>query len=277
MKKISAFEDSVFDSSELMKRAGKTLFENMGKVIAFTVALLMLLVTFTDVSFAATMSESFVSSLLLLITSSYVIYFSLEDAGEKCAEETEEYKSAKERYSRTREKIRGEDIENLRGFCLDYSERELTFRKKNALIKEGLSEEQLNDYLGGKEFDRQTARKLKRINSVKPAELTPRLLLSEENYHRRSELESPQKRKLVYLIVKLIPSTVCMTVTLSVMLSAKDGLTAADVINGILKLSALPMIGFKGYSAGYSYSKHSLSSWMMRKADILESFLLEKS
>ena len=97
MKKISAFEDSVFDSSELMKRAGKTLFENMGKVIAFTVALLMLLVTFTDVSFAATMSESFVSSLLLLITSSYVIYFSLEDAGEKCAEETDEYKSAKER------------------------------------------------------------------------------------------------------------------------------------------------------------------------------------
>lgn len=277
MKRISTFEDSVFDSSEIMKRAGKTLFENMGKVIAFTVALLMLLVTFTDVSFAATLSESFVSSLVLLITSSYIIYFSLEDAGEKCAEETKEYKSAKERYSQTRDKIKGEDIEKLRTFCLEYSERELSFRKKNALIKEGLSEEQLNGYLNGKEFDRQIERKLKRISRVKPAELTPRILLSDENYRRRSELESPEKRKLMYLIVKLIPSTVCMTVTLSVMLSAKDGLTSADVINGILKLSALPMIGFKGYSAGYSYSKHSLSSWMMRKADILESFLLGAS
>ena len=66
-----------------------------------------------------------------------------------------------------------------------------------------------------------------------------------------------------------------MMITLSVMLSAKEGLTATDVLNGLLKLSALPLIGFKGYSAGYSYVKHNISLFLETKANILESFLNE--
>ena len=66
-----------------------------------------------------------------------------------------------------------------------------------------------------------------------------------------------------------------MAVTVSVMLTAKEGLTGADVLNGILKLSALPMIGFKGYSQGYSYAKHTLTLWTETKANILEAFLQE--
>ena len=63
-----------------------------------------------------------------------------------------------------------------------------------------------------------------------------------------------------------------MTLTVSVALSTKDGLTAADILGGILKLSALPMIGFKGYSAGYNYSKHLASAWLETKAEIIEGF-----
>jgi hypothetical protein len=68
-----------------------------------------------------------------------------------------------------------------------------------------------------------------------------------------------------------------MSITVSVMLSAKDGMTASDILNGILKLSALPVIGFRGFCAGYSYSKHTLSLWLETKAGILEAFFKELS
>ena len=86
------FEDTILDSGELTKKAGRALIGNMGKLIALFVALIMLAVTFTDIKFTGILTGGFTSSLLLLITASYIIYFSLEDAGEKCGLETDEYK-----------------------------------------------------------------------------------------------------------------------------------------------------------------------------------------
>ena len=106
--------------------------------------------------------------------------------------------------------------------------------------------------------------------------LTPTLLLGSERSSTRSELESPEKRKFPMLVLKLIPSTLCMLVTLSVILTAKEEMTSADILNGILKLSALPLIGFRGYASGYSYAKHSLTDWLKTKTDILESFINKK-
>ena len=79
------------------------------------------------------------------------------------------------------------------------------------------------------------------------------------------------------LVLKILPSTICMIVTVSVMLSLKSDMSASDVINGIFKLSALPLIGFKGYSAGYSYTKYNLSLWLETKANILSKFISERS
>lgn len=271
--KFGDFEDTILDSGEIMKKAGRALVANMGKIIALFVSLLMLAVTFTDVTFTGIFTEDFASSLLLLITSAYIIYFSLEDAGERCGEETEEFKVASDRFETLRARVSGERISALRGYCIDYAKSEFEFRKKSALISHGLTENELAAYLSGERFDKKTDRILWRISKIKPAELTPKILLGKERWRKRSELENPEKRKLPMLLLKLIPSTVCMAVTVSVMLTAKDGLTGADVLNGILKLSALPLIGFKGYSAGYSYAKHTLSLWCETKANILEGFL----
>lgn len=272
--KVGEFEDTILDSGELMKKAGQALIANMGKIIALFVALLMLAVTFTDITFTGIFTKDFASSLLLLITSSYIIYFSLEDAGEKCGIETEEYRAAKDRYDKLRQKISGDKIGSLRTFCIEYSKNEVEFRRKNALISHGLTEKDLSDFLSGKSFDKKVGRILRSISKIKPIAITPKTLLQRERRHGRSELENPEKRKIPMLLIKLIPSTICMAVTVSVMLTAKEGLTGADVLNGILKLSALPMIGFKGYSAGYSYAKHTLSLWTETKANILESFML---
>lgn len=275
MKNLSNFEDTIFDSGELIKRAGKSAFDNMSKLIALFVAVIMVAVTFTDVSFGAFFTEQFFGSLLLLITSSYIIYFSLEDAGEHSGMTSDEYKSAAARYCAIRDGISGEHIEPLREFCREYSEREVESRRKRMLIAKGITPSLLEDYRAGTRFDKRTERILRRAERIRREVLTPAILLSRDAVRARSELQNPERLKLIMLIIKLIPSTVCMTVTVSVMLSAKYGMTASDILNGILKLSALPLIGFRGFCAGYSYSKHRLSLWLETKANILESFLKE--
>lgn len=269
------FQDGLLDSEKMIKKAGQLILGNLGKLIALTAALIMLAVTFTDITFTGIFTESFTSELLLLITSAYVIYFSLEDSGEKYGTQTEEYLSASDRYDKLRRCVTGDRIEGLRDFCSRYSEKELEFRRKNALISHGLSDSDYSEYLNGKAFDKRTAHVLRRISAMRPSALSPKILLQRERFSTHSELENPEKRKIPILLLKLIPSTLCMALTVSVMLTAKEGLTAADVLNGILKLSALPMIGFRGYSAGYSYSKYTLSLWLETKANVLESFLGE--
>ena len=274
---FESLHDGLLDSDKLMKRAGQLILGHMGKLIALLAALIMLAVTFTDITFTGIFTEDFTSSLLLLLTSAYVIYFSLEDSGEKYGMESEEYKCALGRYNELRAAVRGDSIEALRRFCTRYSQNELSFRRKNALISHGLSDSELEDYLAGKTVPEKNARILRKISKIKPIAICPKTLLQRERFSTRSELENPEKRKILTLLVKLIPSTVCMAVTVSVMLTAKEGLTGADVLNGILKLSALPMIGFRGYSAGYSYAKNTLSLWLETKANVLEGFLAEQA
>ena len=277
MKSFNSFEDALLDSGEVIKKTGLMIINNMGKVIAAFVSLIMLAVTFTDIKFAGVFTKDLFSSMLLLLTSAYIIYFSLEDAGEKCGEETEEFKKAKEKYDTLRMKVTGNDIESLRAFCIEYCEKEMRFRKRNSLISFGLSEQILEEYKNGKVFDKKTLKTIHRVNKIKPSVITPKVLLCREKGYSRSELENPEKRKIPILIIKLMPSTLCMIVTISVILSAKEGLTPSDILNGILKLSALPLIGFRGYSAGYSYSKHAMSSWMETKSKVLEDFFSKTS
>lgn len=276
MKNLNSLDDTFLDTSELLKRTGKSIICNMGKIIALFVFIIMLAVTFTDVSFGGFFTESFTSSLVLLMTSSYIIYFSLEDAGEKHGEETAEFEKASERFSALREKIGGSDVDALREFCIEYSKRDLEYRQKIALISKGLSETDVEKYEKGDALDKSTRRVLKKYVKMKPVILSPKALLSREKVTGRSELENPDKRKIPMLLLKLIPSTVCMLVTVSVMLSTKEGLTPSDILNGIIKLSALPIIGFKGYSAGYSYVKHNISLFLETKANILEEFIKTK-
>ncbi len=276
MKNFGEIEEKILDSDEIIKNFSKGTINNMGKLIALIVAAVTVAVTFTDISFLGFFTEDFLGSLLLLMTSAYIIYFSLADAGEKSGSDTEEYRKAKEHYDTVRAKIKGEDIESLRLFCEGYTEKEAKSRRNSLLFSNGLSVNMFEEYKNGKKFNKKTEKVLKKADGIKPVPLGVKTLLCRERNIGRSELEDPDKRKIPMLIIKIIPSTICMTVTVSVMLSTKDGMTASDVLNSILKLSALPLIGFKGYSAGYSYAKHSLSLWMETKTNILEAFLASK-
>ena len=108
---------------------------------------------------------------------------------------------------------------------------------------------------------------------MKPVALTPRELLSREHSSLKSELTNPEYGKSARLALRLIPSSVCMLFTVSVMLSTKDGMSAEFILESILKLSALPIIGIKGYTHGYSYAKNDLSLWLQTKTKLIDAFL----
>ena len=267
------FEISLLESGELMKRGAEALVANIGRVIAVITVIVSALALFTDISFQDFKTESFTSTLAVMLVSSYIMYFSMSDAGESLGEESEEYKAAIKRCEELSGKISGDILTPLRDFCKRYSEDELSYRKEGYLVSFGYSIEDYNAYKSGKAFDKKAKRIFRRAEKMRAVFLTPQLLLSKGRFKTKSELQSPEGRKRLKMLLKLIPTTICMTVTVSVMLTAKEGLTASGIVDGIFKLASLPIIGFKGYASGYNYTKKSIPLWLDAKARLIEAFI----
>lgn len=266
------FDKELLEFSSVMHSGYLFLLRGAGKIIALLTIIVTALVTFTDISFQSLTSESFSSSLIVMLISSYIVYFSLEESGEALGRECDEYKSALSAYRDARGKISADSIGALREFCSDYRREELDYRRKNFLMEKGLSTEEYEEYKRGGAVSKRAARAFKRADAMRAIALTPATLLSGERGGSSSELESPEKKKLLTSLRILIPSTACMIFTISVILTAKGDMTASVIIDGILKLSALPIIGLRAYSAGYSYAKEEKSLWLEARARLLSSF-----
>jgi hypothetical protein len=199
----------------------------------------------------------------------------MSEAGERAGEESEEYKTSRERCSSISKGIGGDKIEALRDFCKKYSESELKYRRENLLNSLGYTEEEYANARRGGECTKAAKRVFGRAARLRAVSLTPKMLLSMQNSRSKSELENPEKSKLVSMILRLIPTTVCMTVTVSVVLTAKDNMNVTTVIDGLFKLASLPIIGLRGYASGYFYSRYTLPLWIDTKARLLDAFLKE--
>lgn len=260
----------------MMKGGYSSVIANAGKVIATVTLIVAVLVTFTDVAFSDLKSESFTSTLAVMLMSAYLMYFSLEDTGEREGEESEEYSLARERYLRARSKITPDSIEALRSFCLDYSEKELEYRRLSYLGEKGYSKNDLTAYRSGKQFPRRAKRAFRKAESLRAIRLSPSVLLSRTHGVTRADVQDPIGKKLFGALTSLIPSTVCMVFTVSVMLTAKENMTVSTVLDSLIKLSALPIVGLKGLLDGYSFAREDKSAWLNTKARLLESFLGEQ-
>ena len=268
----SKLEIGIIEGEKLLKRSGMALVNNIGKTVAVITLLIAALVTFTDISFQDFRTESFATSALMLMLASYLMYFSLEDAGERLGEESDEYKETMSLYEDERKRIRGEDIDALRDFCLEYSKSELEYRRRAYITSHALSVNDFERYLSGEMRKKSEEKVFKRASRIRAIPLSPKTLLTKEKEGSKSELQSPEKYKLLRLIVKLIPTTVCMCLTVSVMLKTKSGMDSAAIIEGILKLSTLPIVGFRGYVSGYAYVKKRYLPWIETKRRLLEAF-----
>ncbi len=272
-----SFDISLLSSGAWVKKGCAMLIANIGKAIAVITLAVACLVFFTEIGFSDITSESFTSTLAMLLISSYIIYFSLEDSGERLGRETDEYKASKESLSAVRSQITGGDISPLREYCLEYERGELEYRKNSLLLSHGYTHEDLENYRRGRTVSKGARRELARIDRMRPNVLSVRELLSADRLRGRAELKNPEGGKLLGMILRLIPSTVCMILTVSVMISVKDGMTFSDVAEGLLKLSALPIIGLKGYTAGYEYATVAEKEWLDGKASLLGAYISHRA
>ena len=261
---------------KLSERGKVILVGSSGKIIATVTAIVAALVTFTDIAFSSVTCAEFTSAMIVTLIASYLIYFSLEDAGERLGEGSTEYLNAEKYYNEIRERIKPNHIPKLRGYCVEYARDELDFRRKAYLCSFGYTPEDYERYLNGEKFTARSKRLFQTAERMKPMLLTPSLLLSGEENGRASELHNPNLIKIFDAAIRLIPSTLCMLFTTSVILTAKPDLSPTVIIEGILKLSALPIVGFRGYVSGYKFSKNTKTVWLETKARILEGFISDQ-
>jgi len=269
-------DDGFVNADALVKKTGAAMVKSAGKIIAALTAAVACLLTFTDVSLGGFGSKALTGTLVMMLIAVYLIYFSLEDAGERLGEEGEDFLAARAKYAAVREKIGTEDMTSLREFCSAYTEAELKYRRELALAERGYRTEELEGWLKGEKFDTGAVRVFKRVKKMKPIRLTPQALLAADT-RRGKELSDPDRLKLWRMAVRLIPTSVCTVVTVSVVLTMKDGLTAEAVIEGILKLATLPIVAIRGYSAGYRHVTDAVIPWTERKTELLTSFLEKRS
>ncbi|MBQ7356094.1 MAG: hypothetical protein IJW66_01725 [Clostridia bacterium] len=252
------------------------ILESGGKIIAVITLVVSALVTFTNVSFSAAFTESFTCQMLIMLLSSYLMYFSMEETGERSGEATDTYKSALARYEGLCSRVAASDIPRLRDFLKRYAEDDQKYRQGLCLMRYGKTMEDYEKMRFGEQQTREERKILRSVGRIKPVRLLPHSLLNNERGGRKSELSSPEGPKLIAMIMRLIPTTVCTVFTVSVMLTAKGELSAAVIIEGILKIAALPIIGFKGYIAGYKYARGMKRSYIDTKSRIIEEFISEK-
>ena len=271
------FETDLLDVGGMMRQGYSYFITNGGKIIAILTLAVAVMVMFTDVRFSTASSYELIITLVMMLIASYIMFFSLENAGERLGEEEEGYVAALERYKAVRAKISATDIIPLRAFCNDYSREELEYRRLSLLTEYGYTVEEYRDYLGGAEVSKRAKRAFKKCDRLRSVTLSPKSLLSCERTTFSSELINPERYKFPYLILQLVPSSLCMAFTVSVILHTKDGLDASSVMDGIFKLTALPIIGLRGYSEGYSFVKNGKSAWLETKSRLLETFLSDKT
>ena len=270
------FDTTLLSSGEMMRKGYSFLVTNMGKTIALITLLVATVVSFTEIGFCDVTAAGFTSTLIMMLIASYIMYFSLEDAGEKLGRENEDYAEILNEYNARKKMISGSDIVALRSFCLRYRQEELDYRKSNILFSEGYTHDEYKGYKNGAPVSKKARRVFRKIDNLKRAELTAMDLLSRNAGVGASELKNPEKGKVLSLFIRLIPSTVCMIFTVSIMISTRDNLTAGAIIECILKLATLPIIGLRGYTAGYEYVTKSETAWLQTKTNLLDAFLDEK-
>ena len=264
-------DEVLLEANSIVKNGIAALIGNLGKTVALITLMVACLVTFTDISLLSVDTQRYATVLVVMVISSYVMYFSLLSVGEERGRESTEFTKAKERYDATRVKLKGDMMGALRDFCVKYSKEELEYRRCEYLMRYGFS----RDFCG-EVNDRRERRIRKRAQRLRTVALTPSSLITASRNKAGGELYNPERGKILKSFIKLLPSTLCTCLTVSVVLSVKDGMTAEDVLNGLLKLAALPIIGIRGYIDGIVFSQRSESAWLTTRAMILESFFKEE-
>ncbi len=274
---MNRFETSLLDTGRALDRGFREISENMSKAIAIITAIIAAALTFTEIALPEVATAELTTEVCVMLVSSYIIFFSLEDAGEACGKRSEEYLEAILEYKEEKQKVRCEDVGKLRDFCLHYTREEVEYRRRELLLSEGITPDEYLAYKKGEALEPRIAAVCRRAEGIKPIRLTAEMLTEGEDGGLKKSIGSPEGAKIVKLILGLVPTTVCMLLSVSLMITAKTDMTFVDIIASLIKLLTLPIVALRGYGEGLSYSTGPLLSWIKTKTELLRAFNVEIS
>lgn len=267
------FEKSILESGQIMQKTYSFLVENMGKTVAIITGIIAVLVSFTEIGFCDISSRNFTINAIFMLICAYIMYFSLEDTGERAGRASAEYIERENEFKAMQKKVDSTKIGKMRDFLKDYRIQEHRYRRENMILTYGMSVEEYENMRAQTKLTLKQRRIVRKVEKLKPIDITPKTLLTRSVGDGGSEISNPRGMKLFKIILNLIPSTFCMLFTVSIMLSAKENLTSSDIIDSIVKLTTLPTIALKGYCQGYSYATEALPAWLQTKTNLIEAFL----
>ena len=266
--------DTALDAAlDLGNKGKRYIVENAGKTVAALTAIVATVLTFLDVALPDLSLRAITTEVVIMLVSSAIIYISLDESGVMAGKGTEVFTAAKSAYDEVRGRITGDMIEPLRDFCLEYSRAALEYRRREALVSEAVSEEEYLRYKRGEDFDRSHLKLFRRIDAMREAPINPRDLVEGERSGGGESIRNPERRKPLWLILKLVPILLSTLLTVSMIITAKEGLDLSTVLSGIVKLACLPIVALRGYVGGYAYATETLAPWYDRRREILNSFL----
>lgn len=249
-----------------LSKGRQKLFAHIGFWIAALSLLVAALVTFTDISLLSITTQSFTVTMAVYVTVTVLMYLSLEEEGERTGRSEKNYKDAEAALLKTAALISPARFSRLERFCCNYAKEEFAERRARLLLVHGISDE------NPEQAPPAVRRKLERL---RPLQISAFMLLGSSLKEGDSPLCNPEKRRRNRRLTRLLPSLICMTFGIGIAIGAHDSLTTSAILEGVFKLSALLIIGLRGYTQGYLFTSEAEIPFLRAKTRLLERFLYE--
>lgn len=249
-----------------LSRGRQKIFAHIGFWIAALSLLVAALVTFTDISLLSISTQRFTVTMVVYATVTVLMYLSLAEEGERTGRSEKAYKEAEDALTKAANSISPVSFGRLEAFCQAFVREEFSERRARLLLAYGISDESSAPPPAA-------CRRLKRL---RPLQINALMLLGSTLKEGDSPLCNTEKRRRSRLLLRLMPSLLWMIFGIGIAIGAHDSLTTSAILEGIFKLSALLIIGLRGYTQGYLFISEAEIPFLRAKMQLLERFLAEQ-
>lgn len=257
-------ERRLTDSLAALSKGHRRLLSHAGLWIAALSLFAAALATFTDLSLLSLTAEAMTLRLGIYAAATVIIFLSLEEEGERAGRGERPFTEAQTALEEAEAHIKPPHYGRLEDFCQRYAQEELSQRRARILLTHGAKEEA--------ELSKAAARRLRRL---RPLPIHAAMLLGNGNGEDGAPLWRPARKRANAILFKLVPSVLCTAFGIGIAIGVRDSLSASAVLEGLFKLSALLVIGLRGYMQGYLFVLETEIPFLQAKKRLLEQFLCE--
>ena len=247
-----------------LSKGRQKIFTHIGLWVSFLALLIATLATFTNISILSLSAETLTLTVAIYAAVTVVIFFSLAEEGEHMGRSEPAYREAEKSLDAVASRVTPAQYASLESFCRRYAKEEFGERRARLLLAHGIAHEE----------DTPPKSAVRRLKRLRPLQLNAFMLLGKAA-DADSPLRNPERKRKNGLFLRLTPSLICTCFGIGIAIGVRDTLTLSAILEGIFKLSALLIVGLRGYVQGYLFIGESEIPFIRAKARLLERFLSE--